>query len=188
MNDQHFRVDLTGALGQSEEAVADFVRAEDGLSALVVISAAGVADAGEILTVQRAAYVTEAQLHDSPWLPPLVQTLEELVAELAEVTACLKAVRGHRLVGTVRARVEGPVMRIGRLAVVPDLQGQGIGTRLLTAMQDLAGPQVTTFALFTGGLSEANLKLYRRLSYVETRRELTAAHGELVHLERPRHP
>lgn len=153
-----------------------------------VVTRAGLHDAGEILTVQRAAYVTEAQLHDTPWLPPLVQTLDELVAELATVTVCLKAVQGHRLVGTVRARVDGPVLRIGRLAVVPDLQGQGIGTHLLTAVQDLAEPQITTFALFTGSLSEANLRLYRRLGYVETHREQTDTHGGLVHLERPRHP
>jgi hypothetical protein len=32
---------------------------------------AGVADAGEILTVQRAAYLTEAQHYADPFLPPL---------------------------------------------------------------------------------------------------------------------
>jgi hypothetical protein len=58
----------------------------------LVISAAGPQDAGEILTVQRAAYVTEAQLHDDPWLPPLTQTLDALVAELARSTVALKAV------------------------------------------------------------------------------------------------
>ena len=42
----------------------------------------GVDDAGELLTLQRAAYVTEAQTHDDPGLPPLRQTLEELRSEL----------------------------------------------------------------------------------------------------------
>ena len=35
--------------------------------------ALGVADAGELMTLQRAAYVTEAQLHDQPFLPPLTE-------------------------------------------------------------------------------------------------------------------
>ncbi|HEY4018309.1 MAG TPA: hypothetical protein VGM75_06455 [Pseudonocardiaceae bacterium] len=35
---------------------------------LISIGPATVADAGEILTVQRAAYVSEAQLYDNPML------------------------------------------------------------------------------------------------------------------------
>jgi hypothetical protein len=39
-------------------------------------------DAGELLTLQRAAYVTEAQAHNDLALPPLTQSLAELRAEL----------------------------------------------------------------------------------------------------------
>ncbi|HUG86944.1 MAG TPA: hypothetical protein VMM13_20410 [Euzebya sp.] len=39
------------------------------------IRAAGPEDAREMLTLQRAAYVTEAQLYDDPNLPALTQTL-----------------------------------------------------------------------------------------------------------------
>ena len=42
------------------------------------------ADAGEILTLQRAAYVTEAQGHNDTMMPPLTQTLDQLRAELAD--------------------------------------------------------------------------------------------------------
>lgn len=41
--------------------------------------------AGEALTVQRAAYVTEAQQYHAPDLPPLTETVEELRADLAAV-------------------------------------------------------------------------------------------------------
>jgi hypothetical protein len=37
---------------------------------MVSIRRADPADAGEVLTVQRAAFVTEAQLHDDPHLAP----------------------------------------------------------------------------------------------------------------------
>jgi hypothetical protein len=42
----------------------------------------GADGAGEVLTLQRAAYVTEAQAHDDVDLPPLRQPLAEVAAEL----------------------------------------------------------------------------------------------------------
>ena len=55
----------------------------------VEIASAGVVDAGELLTLQRAAYVTEALVYGTIDLPPLTQTLDDLRAELAE-SYCLK--------------------------------------------------------------------------------------------------
>ena len=135
--------------------------------------------AGELLTLQRAAYVTEAQLYDDVRLPALVQTLDELVDELATST-CLAAVAGSRLVGAVRARERDGVLHVGRLAVAPDLQGRGIGTRLLRAAEQATClPRAT---LFTGARSAANLRLYRRHGYVQTTREQVRPGLELVHL------
>src|SRR5690348_12560190 len=89
----------------------------------------GPADAGEVLTLQRAAYVTEAQLHDDLALPPLWQPLDELRAELADPAVRALGLReGHRLLAAVRARVDGATASVGRLAVVPDRQGEGLGT------------------------------------------------------------
>ena len=42
-----------------------------------------ITDAGELLTLQRAAYVTEAQLHDDVSLPALTQSLLDLLTELS---------------------------------------------------------------------------------------------------------
>jgi len=71
------------------------------------------AAAGELLTVQRAAYVTEARLYDDVRLPALEQTLDQLVEELA-VSACTAAYAGARLVGAVRSReVEGVLPSVG---------------------------------------------------------------------------
>ena len=134
---------------------------------------------GELLTLQRAAYVTEAQLYDDVRLPALVQTPDELADELAQ-SSCLAALAGSRLVGAVRTRERGGVLHVGRLVVAPDLQGRGIGTRLL-----LAAERSTTLpraALFTGARSTANLRLYRRHGYVETAREPVRPGLELVHL------
>ena len=138
-------------------------------------------DAGELLTLQRAAYVSEARLYGDPELPPLVQTLEELTAELAGCIA-LKALQGSRIVGSVRGRPDGGVLHVGRLVVAPDLQGRGIGGALLAAVEEAGAVSARRAVLFTGARSDGNLRLYRRHGYAEERREVLRPGVELVHL------
>ncbi|MDQ4038946.1 MAG: GNAT family N-acetyltransferase [Actinomycetota bacterium] len=145
-----------------------------------------IADAGELLTLQRAAYVSEAQIYGDPSLPPLVQTLTEVVSELSNCLAH-KAVRGCRMVGAVRSVVDGDTLHIGRLTVAPDLQGIGLGSALLAAAEADAGSGVTSAALFTGHRSVGNLRFYERHGYVEERREVVNAGLTLVHLRKPLH-
>jgi GNAT superfamily N-acetyltransferase len=73
-------------------------------------------------------------------------------------------------------------LHVGRLAVVPDLQGRGLGTRLLAAVEQ--GTPARRAALFTGHRSDGNLRLYRRCGYVEVRRETVSPDLVLVHLEK----
>ena len=67
-------------------------------------------DAGEVLTLQRAAFVQEAIIYGTPHMPPLTQTLEEISAELVENLGCV-ALRGPRIVGAVRARQDRAARR-----------------------------------------------------------------------------
>ena len=62
-------------------------------------------DAGAILTVQRAAYVTEAQRYRDPFLPPLTETMDELSAVLRGDTIVLVARLGARIVGADNLRL-----------------------------------------------------------------------------------
>ncbi|TNY37646.1 GNAT family N-acetyltransferase [Thermomonospora catenispora] len=150
------------------------------------IAPAGEDDAGEILTVQRAAYLAEAQLYGDPFLPPLIETLDQLRRALTGTdTLVLKAMRGARLVGAVRGTFGGRTCLVGRLAVAPDAQGQGVGTRLLRALEERAAARADSCALFTGHLSDAGLRLCRRLGYTETHRERLAAHLTVVHMRKP---
>lgn len=124
-------------------------------------------DAGEVLTVQRAAFVQEALIYDDPDMPALTQTLDELRAELHENLGCV-AVDSGRIVGAVRARRDGSLLLIGRLAIAPDQQGGGIGSALLDAVEERGRREgADTAELFTGHLSEANLRLYERQGYAE---------------------
>ena len=140
-----------------------------------------VADAGELLTLQRSAYATEAQLYRDPFLPALTQTLGELETELAASDALGIREEG-RLLAAVRWTVAEGVAHIGRLVVAPDQQGRGLGTTLLRAAQAASGARA--FELFTGHLSAANIRLYEREGYVETRREPLHDGVELVYLAR----
>ncbi|MDR6691692.1 GNAT superfamily N-acetyltransferase [Microbacterium sp. 1154] len=135
-------------------------------------------DAGEVLTIQRAAFAGEALIYGDPDMPPLTQTLDELRAELVENLGCV-AVTDGRLVGAVRARLAGELLLIGRLAIAPDQQGEGLGTLLLAAVEDRGREAGATEAeLFTGGLSEANQRLYEREGY---HRSEETADGEIFY-------
>ncbi|GAA5202966.1 GNAT family N-acetyltransferase [Microbacterium jejuense] len=139
-------------------------------------------DAGEVLTLQRAAYTSEARLYRDPFLPALTQSLEELEAELHGPGLGLRS--AGRLIGAVRWTVDDGVAHIGRLTVVPDLQGRGIGTRLLRAAEEASGAD--RFELFTGHLSEANIRLYEREGYVVDRREPLHEGVDLMYLVKVR--
>lgn len=151
----------------------------------------GVEDAGEVLTLQRAAYVTEAQAHADVNLPALRQSLADVAAELDDRGVLALGARDAkgRLIAAVRARVIGPggvAAEIGRLAVVPDRQGNGLGTGLLATVEEQLPSSVTELRLFTGEHSAANLRLYARLGYTETTRQPTPAGYSLVHMSKPR--
>ncbi|MDT8911197.1 GNAT family N-acetyltransferase [Amycolatopsis sp. PS_44_ISF1] len=142
--------------------------------------------AGELLTLQRAAFLVEARAHRNFELPPLVETLEEVRAALADPACPVWGVReAGRLLATVRLRVSGEAGEIGRLAVVPDRQGEGLGRALLLAAETAAPAAVTRFRLCTGERSAGPLRLYAGLGYRETHRSPEADY-QLVHLEKPR--
>jgi ribosomal protein S18 acetylase RimI-like enzyme len=148
-----------------------------------VITRAVPADAGEIMTVQRAAYVSEAQLYDNPHLSALSESLESVLSAI-ESEVVLVARAETRIVGAVRGRVADAVCHVGRLVVAPDMQGRGIGRALLLAMEE-ATP-VRRFRLYTGDRSAGNLGLYRKLGYEQFREERVADTLSLIHLEKRR--
>lgn len=143
-------------------------------------------DAGEVLTLQRAAFVTEAQAHRDVHIPPLTQTLADLQAEVGERCCHGLGIReAGRLVACVRAHVSGEAAELVRLVVAPDRQGRGIGTSLLLTAEDLLPPQVRTIGLATGQHSHADLRLYRRHGYRQTHTTQVGAYL-LIHFAKAR--
>ena len=141
-------------------------------------------DAGEVLTVQRAAFLSEAQRYRDPHLPMLTETLAEITAVIGTVLVA-RDPRG-RLVAAGRGRVdERGTCHIARLAVAPDLRGLGLGWRMLLAVEAAHAGAARRYELFTGAESHDNIRLYERNGYtVFARRPLDRGPG-LVHLAKP---
>jgi GNAT superfamily N-acetyltransferase len=123
---------------------------------------ATVADAVEILNLQKLAYQSEAELYNNFDIPPLKQTVEEIKDQFNN-HVFLKAVSEGIIIGTVRAYEENGTCYIGRLAVHPDNQNRGIGTAFMKTIEDYYKPQ--RFELFVGSKSDKNIYLYKKLGY-----------------------
>lgn len=141
------------------------------------------ADVPELHTLQLACWVQE--MHDNPGveIPPLHESLEDTVCALETHDVYVVRSAG-RLVGSVRARLEGDVWEIGRLMTAPDLQGRGLGRQLLDHIQAVAPATATTYSLFTGAKSERNQRIYKKAGF-RLRRDLDAPPGAVI-LTKPR--
>jgi ribosomal protein S18 acetylase RimI-like enzyme len=155
-----------------------------GLGPDVSIERAEPVDAEAILALQRLAYRSEAALYGDYSIPPLTESLEELRAVFDEGAVVLRAMRGGRLVGSVRARLRGGTCEIARLIVHPELQGRGIGRRLMAEIE-ACFPEASRFALFTGDRSQRNLRIYERLGYQRRGSEAQTEKVTIIHLEKP---
>ncbi|MGY2875451.1 tRNA (guanine37-N1)-methyltransferase [Marmoricola sp. URHA0025 HA25] len=126
------------------------------------------ADAGELFTLQRACWVQEQQANPGVVIPALEETYADLKRWIATDTVLVVRSAG-RLVAAVRARLherpDGAVWDIGRLMVAPDLQGRGLGRRLLELIEQVAPESAGRFELFTGSGSLQNQKMYRKAGY-----------------------
>jgi ribosomal protein S18 acetylase RimI-like enzyme len=129
----------------------------------VIIVRALIEDAANILELQKLAYRSEAAIYNDASIPPLLQTLDDLKKEFT-TKAVLKAILNEQLVGSVRAREQSGTCYIERLIVQPELQGHGIGSKLMHEIE-ICYSKTRRFELFTGHKSERIINLYRKLGY-----------------------
>lgn len=139
-------------------------------------------DAPYILALQHLAYQTEAARYDDNTLPPLLETLADLLARF-EDRSFLKAVEAAQIIGSVRGFQEADTCFVERLIVHPDCRRRGIGTTLLTEIEALF-PTAHRFELFTGTKSQSNIRLYERLGYRAFRQERVNEKVTLVFMEK----
>jgi tRNA (guanine37-N1)-methyltransferase len=166
LSGDHARVEQW-RLDQSRRRTAE--RRPDLLHPARAVDAAGVgeaewrpatrADAGELLTLHRACSVEQVLAgEDGP------ESLETVEAELQRWTTFV--LRSHgRLVGSVRARLDGEEWLIGRLLVAPDLRGRGLGRWLLGQAIAAAPREATRLGAVTGARDEAGLQTYHQAGF-----------------------
>jgi tRNA (guanine37-N1)-methyltransferase len=128
------------------------------------VRTATASDAGEILTLQLACWVREAQANETLDIPPLHEDLAAVRAWLETWTTFVVR-SGPRLVAAARARLEDDTWDIGRLMVAPDLRGRGLGRWLLGYVESAAPPDARRMSLLTGARSERNLRMCKKAGY-----------------------
>ena len=160
------------------------------------LRAASPADAGEVLVLSLAAFVSEAQRYGDPLLPPLRETFDDVRAAIADPAQRVVVAeagawtdwRPDRLLGAVRLRLSADgTGHVGRLVVAPDAQGRGLGGELLGAVDDAArAAGARRMERFTGAESVGSIRLYQRAGYAVTADECTDDRGvRLVVLTKP---
>ena len=149
---------------------------------MILINVAELVDSEEILALQKLAYESEARLYHDWSLPALTQDIGSLVGEFSD-SVFLKAVTEKRIIGSVRAKRISTTCEIGRLIVHPEFQRLGIGSQLLEAIEKIH-TNVERYELFTGSLSEGNIRLYQRNGYVITETKPLSKTVSITYLEK----
>ncbi|MEV4753354.1 bifunctional NAD(P)H-dependent oxidoreductase/GNAT family N-acetyltransferase [Streptosporangium sp. NPDC049248] len=121
-------------------------------------------DASEVLVLQRCCWLEEALANDTLAIPALGESLEQ-VREWLATWHTTGLWRDGRLLGMVRARSVDGDWHVGRLGVVPDLRGRGVGRRLLREAEAAAEAGCRRIVLFTGAESQRNIRLYHAQGY-----------------------
>lgn len=125
-------------------------------------------DLGEVFTLQRAAFVDEARLYETPFVPALDETFEDFTQRMASSTSWA-AIHGNRIVGAVSMRTyRRGIPDVERLMVAPDCREQGISAVLLQVVEDTArsaGHQ--SLQLIVGHVATNNRAIYGHLGWVE---------------------
>ena len=133
-------------------------------------------DLDAILRLQYLAYQSEAALFGTDDIPPLKQTIDEVVAEYEKGIILKLVTDDNVIIGSVRAREENKSVYIGKLMVHPDHRHKGYGTRLLTEIEKCFTCE--RYELFTSTRSVDNIRLYEKNGYKEYKRE--ALNNELI--------
>lgn len=121
-------------------------------------------DAPEVTVLQRCCWTDEAIVNDTLDIPALHESVGDVRAWLADWDTTGLWLDG-RLLGMVRTRPDAGDLHVGRLAVVPDMRGEGLGRWLLRTAEAAPGRDVRRLLLFTGARSLRNIDLYQDEGY-----------------------
>ena len=118
-------------------------------------------DAERLLQLQQSAYRVEADLIGFDGIPPLQETLEELMGQPLE---WLGIRSNGEIVAALAYVTSGDVLDIDRLVVAPDHFGRGYGSALVASLLD--HPHIT---VSTGTANLPARRLYEKLGFTATK-------------------
>ena len=139
-------------------------------------------DLQEILQLQYLAYQSEADLFGSRDIPPLKQTLDEVVEEYNSGVILKIVDDTNTIIGSVRAKEIDGTVYIGKLMMHPDHQHKGYGTMLLSEIEKCFPNK--RYELFTSTRSLDNIRLYQKLGYTIFARKAVNDELEFVYMEK----
>ena len=120
-------------------------------------------DLQEILYLQYLAYQSEAELFGSKDIPPLKQTLAEVIEEFNNGIILKLTDENGTIIGSVRATEKNGTVYIGKLMVHPEHRCKGYGTKLLSEIESCYPDR--RYELFTSTRSVDNIRLYEKVGY-----------------------
>jgi GNAT superfamily N-acetyltransferase len=126
-------------------------------------------DLPALLELQKRCYRENALRYNNFQIRPMAQTLPEIENEFARCIF-LKSVEASEIIGSIRAYRTDNTCFIVRLFVHPEFQNRGIGSILITAIEQRFG-DVDRYELFTGYRDDKNLYLYTKHGYTKFREE-----------------
>jgi len=139
-------------------------------------------DLQEILELQKLAFRSQAEIYNDFTIPPMIQTLDEIKRDFMNQTY-LKTILNGKIIGSVRGYIKNETCYIGRLIVRPDLQNQGIGTKLMREIETIF-KSAQRFEVFTGHRGKKNLHLYEKLRYKRFKSEKFNNSLIMIYLEK----
>lgn len=139
-------------------------------------------DLQEILQLQYLAYQSEAALFGSRDIPPLKQTLDEVIEEFNSGVILKMVDENGVIIGSVRAKEIDGTVYIGKFMVHPDHRHKGYGSRLLSEIEKCFPDK--RYELFTSTRSLDNIRLYQKLGYTIFARKAVNDELEFVYMEK----
>ena len=130
---------------------------------MFMIYQANFEDLQEILQLQFLSYQSEAALFGSKDIPPLKQTLNEVIDEYNNGIILKMVNDENTIIGSVRAKEAKGTVYIGKLMVHPNYRHNGYGTRLIKEIEEYFSNK--RYELFTSTRSKDNIRLYQGLGY-----------------------
>lgn len=146
------------------------------------IQKADFGDLQEILHLQYLSYQREANLFENRNIPPLNQTLDELINEYNIGVILKMQDSNENIIGSVRAEEENGTVYIGKLMVHPKHRRCGYGTILLKEIEEYFSTK--RYELFTSTRSEDNIRFYQRMGYKIFKRETVNDELQFVFFEK----